>query len=94
MAQTGDRRTLHKPDRVVMRELDGESILLNLDTETYFGLDDVGTRVWAELVEHGSVERASETLHEEFDVAPEVLRRDVERLVAELVENGLLELRA
>jgi len=33
------------PDTVLFRELDGESVLLNLKTESYLGLDDVGTRM-------------------------------------------------
>ena len=87
-------RGVRKPDHVVMRELEGEAILLNLETETYFGLDEVGTRIWTELVASPDVERACEVLQEEFDVEPSVLRGDVERLAAELVETGLLEHRS
>lgn len=89
-----DFRKVCKPEHVLVRELEGEAILLNLETETYFGLDEIGTRIWAELVVSESVEGASEALQGEFDVEPNVLRRDVERLVTELVEKGLLELRA
>lgn len=87
-------KALGVPDHVLMRELEGEGILLDLETETYFGLDEVGTRMWAELVANPSVEEACRVLQEEFDVEPSVLRRDLERLVAELVETGLLEPRA
>jgi hypothetical protein len=34
------------PDDVLMRELDGESIILDLATKNYYGLDDVGARMW------------------------------------------------
>lgn len=86
-------RTVHKPDHVVMRELEGEAILLNLETERYFGLDEVGTRMWTELVASPSVEGACEALEREFEVEPAVLRRDLEALVAQLVDSGLLEAR-
>ena len=86
-------RGVRKPDHVVMRELEGEAILLNLETEAYFGLDEVGTRIWTELVASPDVERACEVLQEEFEVEPSVLRGDVERLAAELLEKGLLKLR-
>ncbi|HUF79415.1 MAG TPA: PqqD family protein [Thermoanaerobaculia bacterium] len=82
------------PEHVVVRELDGEAILLNLETETYFGLDEVGTRIWTELAACASVEKACAVLEKEFAVEPSVLRSDVRRLVAELVETGLLVLRA
>ncbi len=34
------------PRHVLVRALDRESVLLNLETERYFGLDEVGTRMW------------------------------------------------
>ncbi|HUP42057.1 MAG TPA: PqqD family protein [Thermoanaerobaculia bacterium] len=83
-----------KPDHVVVRELEGEAILLNLETETYFGLDEVATRMWAALAASGSIERACELLEQEFAVEPDRLRSDVRQLVDELVESGLLALRA
>lgn len=85
-------RGLRKPEHVVMRELEGEAVLLNLRTETYFGLDEVGTRIWTELAAAGSVDGACEALEGEFEVDPGVLRRDIETLVSELIEQGLLEL--
>ena len=84
-------RGVLKPDHVVVRELEGEAILLNLETEAYFGLDEVGTRIWSELVASASVEGVCEVLQQEFDVEPSVLRGDVEKLASELLEQGLLE---
>lgn len=84
-------RTIHKPEHVVMRELEDEAILLNLETERYFGLDEIGTRMWTELVASPSVEGACEVLEREFEVEPATLRRDVDALVAQLVDSGLLE---
>jgi hypothetical protein len=80
------------PDHVMFRELQGESVLLNLDTETYFGLDDVGTRMWAVLAEAATVGQAYEILLEEFDVDPDTLRKDLGALVDQLVEKGLFEI--
>lgn len=80
------------PEHVLTRTLEGEAVLLNLETETYFGLDEVGTRIWTALLASPSVELACATLREEFDVEPSVLRADVEKLVKELLESGLLHL--
>lgn len=93
MTRSDGNPRAHKPEHVVMREVESEAILLNLETETYFGLDDVGTRIWAELLARESLEEALRSLENEFDVEPSVLRSDVDRLVAELSEHGLLELR-
>jgi hypothetical protein len=80
------------PAAVLARELDGESVLLNLESETYFGLDAVGTRMWALLTSAPSIEAAYQALLAEYDVAPDVLRQDVEALVSQLLAQGLLEL--
>ena len=49
MAASISGRAVRVPDDVLMRELDGESVLVHLDSEACFGLDDVGTRMWALL---------------------------------------------
>ena len=77
-------------DGVVFRELDGEAVLLNLDSGMYFGLDRVGTRVWQVLEQHGRLDAVVERLLEEYDVEPERLRADVAQLLATLVEKGLV----
>lgn len=84
-------RPVRAPAHVLVRELQGESVLLNLDSETYFGLDEVGTRMWEVLTTAPSIETAFETLRVEYDVAPEKLRADLEALVGQLLEKGLLE---
>lgn len=80
------------PAHVVVQEVEGESVLLNLDSERYFGLDETGTRMWVVLAESASIQVAYEALLAEYDVAPEVLRSDMEDLIGQMVENGLLEL--
>lgn len=78
------------PADVLMRDLGGEAVILNLKSETYFGLDEVGTRMWALLTTAPSIEAAFEILRVEYDVAPERLRDDLEALIGQLLEKGLL----
>jgi hypothetical protein len=79
------------PAHVLARHVDGETVLLNLETEKYFGLDATGTRMW-ELVTHlPSIEAAYGKLTEEFEVEPEVLRKHLTELLGQLIENGLLK---
>lgn len=81
------------PDTVLFRELDGESVLLNLNTESYLGLNEVGTRMWSVLTTQPTVQAAYEALIEEYDVAPETLRDDLEALLGQMLEHGLVELK-
>ena len=77
---------------MVVRLLDDEMVLLNLDTETYFGLDEVGARMLEALRSAPSVDAAVAELTEEYDVEEATLRQDVMALLERLVENGLVEL--
>ncbi len=78
------------PDGVLISQLQEESVILNLESERYFGLDDVGTRFLAVLTSSESIEAAHQTLAAEFDVNPQELRQDLLALVEKLVDQGLL----
>jgi hypothetical protein len=78
------------PKHVLVRHLDGESVLLNLDTERYFGLDATGTRMWELITTMPNVDAAYEKLLEEFEVEPGILRGHLTELLGRLVDNGLL----
>ena len=79
------------PAGVLIRELEGESVLLNINSETYFGLDEIGTRMWQLLTTCESIRAAYKSLLLEYDVEPEKLYQDLESLIEKLVEHGLLE---
>ena len=81
------------PDNVLFRELEGESVLLDIETETYFGLDEVGTRMWSRLTESPSVQQAYDILQGEYDVTPETLKSDLTELIERLADKGLLLLK-
>lgn len=87
-----DRVAVHPS--VICRELSGETVLLNLESGVYYGLDAVGTRVWQLLQQGKTVADVCDVMVEEYDVAPEVLRDDVSRLVEELRERGIATLGA
>src|ERR1035437_585076 len=83
--------SLRIPDQVATRKLGDETILLNLETGTYFGLDAVGSRFLELLERNGEIAAAHRTMLQEFDVAPEVLEADLLRLSEEMRAKGLLE---
>jgi hypothetical protein len=75
---------------VLCRELSGETVLLNLESGVYYGLDLVGTRVWQLLQQGNSIASICDTMLDEYDVAVDVLREDLMRLVSELRERGII----
>lgn len=85
---------LRIPNDVVLQEVGGETVLLNLRTERYFGLDEVGTTMLAALRSDGSAQGALEAALRTYDVASDTLERDLLALFAELLQHGLLEIAA
>jgi hypothetical protein len=72
---------------------DGESVLLNLETEYYFGLNDSGTLMWRRLTSAPTIEAAYSSLLGDFTmISPDELRVDLAELVEQLLENRLVKL--
>ena len=78
------------PEDVLISRVQEESVILNLDTERYFGLDDVGTTFLLALTTTDSIEAAYEKLQHEYDVDGDVLREDLLALVQTLINQGVL----
>lgn len=83
-------RHLRISDAAVVRDLDGESVILNIESGMYFGLDRIGTRVWQLIEQHGDVDAIVRVMENEYDADPQTLRADTEALVASLVEKRLI----
>jgi hypothetical protein len=79
------------PEGVLLRELSGEAVILNLNTEHYFGLDEIGTRMWVLLTSSATIQAAFDVLLEEYAVDADTLHRDMTELIKNLMEHGLLE---
>ena len=78
---------------VLFQELEGQAILLNLVNETYYGLDDVGSRIWQLLNEYnGETELVLHRMLVEYDVDEESLRTDMINLLADLTKAKLITL--
>ncbi|MCU0836207.1 MAG: PqqD family protein [Chromatiaceae bacterium] len=75
---------------VLFQQVASESVLLDLASETYFGLDEVGTRIWQLLQEHSRLRTVYETMLDEYDVEPAQLEQDLLKLIGELADAGLV----
>jgi hypothetical protein len=90
MSFSFDQKLVVTPDTLI-NVIEGESVLLNLKSEYYFGLDQIGTRIWALLTTSDSIQAAYEALLDEYDVNADELRKDMQDLIEKLIANGLLE---
>lgn len=87
---TRDAR-LQIPEQVVTRQVGDETVLLNLESGTYFGLDPVGSRFLELLEVEGTLATVLAKMLEEFDVTEAQLEADLLRLADEMLASGLLE---
>jgi hypothetical protein len=83
-------RKLVVNESVFYADLEGETVLLDLDSGVYFGLDEVGTVIWNALVAGCSRDEIVSRLLEEFDVESDRVRADVSALISSLEERGLV----
>ena len=79
------------PD-VISQEVSGETVLLDLQTENYFGLDEVGTRIWQLIKETDDLKAIFNTLLDEYEVSEDRLQNDMGVLLGEISELGLIRL--
>jgi hypothetical protein len=79
-------------EEVLSRQLDGEAVLLDLQSGTYFGLNEIGAFVW-DLVSAGkTVGEIRNGVLDAYEVEPEVVDADLERLIDDLRRRGLVDL--
>ena len=89
---SNDSIVVVSPDQV-SSDLAGEIVMLNLKNGTYYGLDQVGARVWGLIEQPRRVAAIRDAILEEYDVEPERCERDLLALLGELRDNGLIEVR-
>jgi hypothetical protein len=78
---------------VLSTELGAEHVMLNLRDGTYYGLDEVGSAIWKLLQSPVTVAEICDAILDTYEVDADRCRRDVVRLLTELVERGLVEIR-
>lgn len=76
---------------VLAQSVDQEAVLLDLRSEQYFSLNPVGRRVWELLQGCGDVTAIRDQLLQEYRVEAAELERDLDELVARLLEAGLVK---
>ena len=75
---------------VLCTTFDDEVVLLNQADGVYYGLSDVGARVWALVKQSASIARIRETIVAEYDVDAARCASDLDHLIAELIRRGLV----
>lgn len=78
-------------ETVFAQEVDGEMVLLDMESENYFGLDEVGTSIWQAMQENETLKEVLSELLEQYEVEEEMLVNDLSVFVKKLVDSGLVK---
>lgn len=88
-AISGPSKVSVAPEQICS-DLAGETVILNLKTGMYYGLNALGTRIWELIQEPRSVDAIRDTLVEEYEVEPERCERDLLTLLQEMAAEGMI----
>lgn len=89
LAMTVTRHIALSP-KAICQEVHGEMVILDMESEQYFSLNEVGSKLWRLLESDSNLSLAIIGLLDQYEVEGNQLRRDVELLVAELISVGLV----
>jgi len=81
-------------ENVLFQEIDNEYVLLNMKTELYFGLNDIGARVWQIISQEGTTDTLIEKIMAEYEVSADALKADISELLNELSKEQLISIEA
>jgi hypothetical protein len=78
------------PQQVLVAHLEGEAVILHMDTRRYYRLNETAAHIWKGLERRETIDRITDSLCRQFTVEPATARREVEEMVRDLLRDGLL----
>ncbi len=83
-------RLQQNPD-ILASAMGDETVMMSLSRNNYYGLDEVGSRIWALLAQPQTIAHLCTTLQQEFAVDAETCQQEVSSFVQQLVDEGLVD---
>jgi len=75
---------------ILFQELGDEAVFLSMKNDHYYGLDQIGTKMWRLLTEQGDIESVVQRLVHEYETDEATLRRDITDLIEKMTRAGLI----
>ncbi|MBE0584415.1 MAG: PqqD family protein [Desulfofustis sp.] len=85
-------RPIHRAKNAISTELDGETVILNIDTGIYSGLDRVGTTIWNALEQPATFLALKERIMADYEVSEQRCIADLCTFLDDLLKNRLIVL--
>lgn len=87
-----DNLVVSIPPEVLFQEVGEETVILSIESGEYYGVNEVGSRIWALLVESQPMKNVIGTLIKEYNVSVECVRADLQQFLAQLQSRNLIEI--
>lgn len=85
---------IERKEGLVQAEIDGETVMMSIDSGEYYGLDPIASRIWAIVETPLSVQALNEQLLSEYEVSEEQCQSDVLKFLSDMAENNVITLSA
>lgn len=72
--------------------IDDEMVILDTQSENYFGLDAMGSVMWQILQQNPSINDLKNALLEQYEVDENILQADIEKFIQQLEQNKLISI--
>lgn len=89
MSFTGDTMIVQS-GKALSTVVDGEAVLIGIETGRYYGLDAIGTAIWSRLEQPCSIDALCAGLAEEFEGDPEVIAQETRAFLDLLIARDLV----
>ena len=77
-------------DDVIAREIDGEAVLISLDSGFYYSLNKAGCFIFNLILKKGDFDAILEELKSGFEVAEREAREDLEAFIGSLEQEKII----
>lgn len=83
---------IKRRDDLIAQEMDGELVMLDMQSGQYFGLDSIASAIWQHIDQPITVRNLCAKLESEYDVSHERCLEDVLLFLNELHQKELINL--
>ena len=90
MTEISKQTALRQNPNICSREFDGETVMMDEKLENYFGLDEIGTRIWQLLEQKRTIEQLCQQLVREYNVDFDQCHADIEPFLRQLIDDNML----
>lgn len=75
---------------ILVKKLDNSAVILNLNNDTYYGINETSYSMYKKLIKSNSIEQAFIKICSEFDAEPNIIKNDLIEFVQDLLNNKVI----